>query len=314
MHGPLVQAGYINSAAFGTAWADATTKIPIVKESFTKEFERTSSKALTGSAAEKEFFNGRVIVGGDLEMNLDFDTNGLLEHCMGNKAGGTHTLTNVLDKWFHFQVDKYTIRHRVQSVFADGFTISGEKGSSDPVAWVVKGHAYDYTRSATAFPTLTLTEKPVRFEHLTQCWLGDQTDALAVGDAIAISAFEIAVEHNQEVDGGDSSDHAHVLAQARNGLRTVTLKLTLPRLNASAETISTWRDAGTRLQAILKFDSGAGADTIQFNFPDIKIEGGGDFNVDGASVLKSEITLRAFANLHNTPMAAVTDQFNVVVV
>jgi hypothetical protein len=48
----------------------------------------------------------------------------------------------------------------------------------------------------------------------------------------------------------------------------------------------------------------------------VKVDSGADFNVDGPGVLKGDVTLRAFANLHNTVagMSTITDQMQIVVV
>lgn len=317
MSGVLAQAGW----AAGTSWSQAhqteTAKLRILSESITEAYDKLRSQALLGYASQHEFEVGHVQVSGEIVTELCYDGDPILEYCMGAVATRTYTFTAQLAKYFHLTIDRVTKVYKFAGVKVNSFTISGQAGE-EPVKLTMNVTCRSVTvANAGTFASLSAPGAPVLFPHLqassvSGVWLGDQTDALATGDALPVKSFEISVDNALQADAKDSSDPLYVLDPLRNGVRVVTCKLGLARYLSTAPTTSLrgWKTAGTRLQAMLVLASGS--DSYTMYLPDCKISEGADFNVGGPAMIEGAITLEAYRNLHNTPMAAVTDQLQII--
>lgn len=316
MSGVLAQAGW----AAGTSWSQAhqteTAKLRILSESMTETYDKLRSAALLGYASPHEFENGHLMVTGEVVVELCYDGDGIIEYCMGAVSSRTYTLTAQLSKVFHMTIDRVTKVYKFAGCKVNSFTIAGQVGE-EPVKLTLNITARSVTvANAGTFAALAAPGAPVLFPHLlasavSGLWLGDQADSLAAGDALPVKSFELSCDNALQADAKDSSDPAYVLEPLRNGTRPITLKLGLARYLATAPTTSLrgWKTAGTRLQAILVLASGS--DSYTMYLPDIKITEGADFNVGGPAMIEGAVTLEAYRNLHNTPLAAVTDQLQI---
>ncbi len=311
--GYKTQAGFLDAASWGTAWAEEDTLIPFVSEDLTTEYDKIKSMSLTGSAAEKEFEQGHKMVQGNLNFNLDYDNSGLLFYAFGSLNGSVWEFEDDLDEYFALTIDKVTARYQFASCMINTLTISGEAGADTPIQCSAGVVAYDVTTSATAFASLSMTEDPVIFPHLSYFRIGDQADALAAGDNIDIQSFEISIDNKLELDAKDTSGTPVLNPGTRTGFREVTFRITLPRYDATNVTnFTTWKDAGTRLQASFYFVSGG--ESVTVNIPECKIAEGANWNVDGPGPIAAEVSFRCFYNNNNTPMAAAADQMEITVV
>ncbi len=306
MNGVTAKAGYIDSTAFGTTFAKASTGLPIVSESLSTEYDKMRSKALTGGAAQKSFDLGRQIVQGDIVLEMDYSMIGILEYAFGTVSTGNFSLNDSMEKWFHFEVDKYLMRHRFQSVGVNGFTISGEAGSEDPLQLTLHCYAYGASRSATAINDVSETFDPIYFEDIAQVYVGDLDNALSSGDEVNIKSFELTVEHNQQIDGKDTSNQTNVLQNTNNDFRTVQLKLGFARYGSNQEAFEAWKAAGTYLQVQMLATNTS--EIMVMSVPQCKILTGADFQVGGPGVIEGEVTLECFVNKDNTAMSSTEDQ------
>jgi hypothetical protein len=289
--------------AWGNSWAAAVdTLIPFVSESMTQAFDELRSEALIGQAAMHPTTQGTEIVVGDIVLDLTYGVaTQLLGYGFGGQTGGAIVPANDLSaKTFNLEIEKVNDRYRFYACMVNSITISGSMGDGKPVQVTLGLIAQKADIVSTAFPTLSLptdgTEERVYMEHARAVgfWAGDLVDALVSGDEIGISSFEFAMENNLKADDKDSVETS-VVQPIRDGFRTVTSKIGLPRFTTTEAAFPAWRAADTNLQAKLVF-TGDGADTVTFFLPNIKISEGGDFNVGGPGVIAGDVGFEAFYN------------------
>lgn len=327
MNGTLSRAGWAPASSWAAAYSETSMKqLRLVSENLTENYDKIRSSALLGSAADNEFYLGHVMISGEVVVDLAYDNSEIIEYCMGAAATTTYTFTDQLSKVFHLLIDKNSaaaddsgstnlnkFRYRFAGVKVNSFTISGEVGES-PVKLTMQVTCRSVATVATVFPTLTAPDEPIPFKHLTSCWVGDQADALASGDALSVKSFEIAVDNNLKSDDKDSGDVSYVLEPLRNGFRKVTAKFGLARYLTSSPTadLRTWKTAGTRLQALLVLTNGTDSYTIRI--PEMKVVDGVNWNVGGPAMIESDVTFEAFNNSSNanTGMSTITSQMNIV--
>jgi len=311
MYGLKGQAGFAAASSWGATFVPATTMIPFVSESITKNFDRMMSKALIGQAGEHESEVGRQIVAGDLVMDLDYNNLGLLEYALGDLTTGTYSLTMDLPM-FHLEIDKGVQRYRFQSCKVNQVTIAGSAGAEDPITVTLNVIAYSATISGSTFPSLSLST-PTRawFEDLSMFRIGDLADALAPGDELGISSFELVCNHGLQADGKDSSNQANVLEPIRNEFRQVTAKFGLARNSSDAENIADLCAAGTRVQAQLALTNGSDSFTVYL--PQGKVTVPPHMNVSGPGVISSEFETSWHYNNDNSNMSTREDQVEIVV-
>ena len=313
MNGITVQAGFSAGSAWGQTFQTVTTKVPIISESMSLNYDLNRSEALDGSAAQKAASNGRVNHPGAINLEVDYGVMDILEYCMGAASGGIYSFTASLEKFFHFEVDKYTRRHRSQSVMVNSFTLSGEAGSGKPLQLSMDCVGYDGEPVVTDFPSLSaLPTTRAFFEHMTNMWIGDLDNSLTTGDAIEVRSFELSCNHNQQVDGKDSSDQSHNLQPIRDGFRTAELKLSFARYTSACANLHTWKSDNEHLQVYMQFTSGSNNMIVQI--PEAVITAGGEFPISGAGALEGDVTLELYANNNNSNMATVEDQFEITIV
>lgn len=321
MNGVQSQAGY----AAATSWTQVhinsspvalTQKMRLVSESISESYDKLRSAALVGTAAEHEFVNGVCVISGEVVVELSYNDDEILEYCMGSVAGGVYTLTSPLSKVFHMTIDKGgVLRYYYAGCKVNSFTISGDGGGESPVTLSMNITVREVSTGSALFPALTAPNQPVMFRDLSYAYIGDQANALGAGDMIPVKSFEISCDHALQTDAKDSTSAVYVLEPLNNGFRVVSIKLGLARYNTANNptgSISLWRSAGTRLQAQLSLVSGG--DSFTINIPEAKITSGGDWNVGGPGMISSDVTLGCYRNIHNTPMAAVVDQFSITAV
>lgn len=302
------KAGYIEAASWTAPYVQPTTIIPLKSESFSVNYDRLQDQALVGRSSAAESFNGHVNVNGDLQWYLDYDNHGLMKYAFGALAGGVYT-HDELTSCANIEIEKEIHRLRLNATRFNSLTISGDVGSTEPVLCSGQGVTRVATRSATAFPSLTDTPNRAYFKDISLFRIGDLTDALVAGDALAIKSFEIGIENGLQVDAKDSSG-LYVLDPVWNDFVRFTLKLGIARINTTnASQLPVWKEADTRLQAMLTLSGTGGAFT--FIFPQMKIVEGADFSVGGPGVIEGDVTLECYMNTANSVLSTVTSPIQI---
>jgi hypothetical protein len=286
-------------------WGTAFTKtgqvgMPYTEESLTKEWQRIESEALLGFGGKEASEQGNLVGAGSTTHQLDYNNFlPLLKGAMGAEAGGVVTIEDLCTEMFWIELDKQVSRWRYGAAMATKMTISGAAGE------MVKG-VFEWAfklgeENATAFTaTISGAMDKVLFSQLV-FRIADQLDAIAGGDAVGISSFELEFNRNMKVDDwvSDASKPQEILVPLEGEFREATLKVTVPRY--AAATFQTWKDADTNLQADLVF-SGPSAQSLTIELPQLKIIEGFNVPVGGPGVLTQEGTLEVRRSLAGNPM------------
>lgn len=309
--GTLAKIGVGTPASWGVAWSAVDTLIPATKESITNNIQMIENEVLEAKASKRNPDLGLVEIGGAFEFDLDYYNMAMiLRAAMGVATGTVYTFEDDLGDMLRLEIEKSVSRWRIDSLKIQRLVIEGAKGG------ILKGTCDIIgcvpTRSATAFPSLTLTTPSrIRFSNTTSnsyFYFGDQTDALTSADLLKIESFRLTINNNLKADDF-SNETRYALEPKRNGFREVTLEIKCPRYEA--DTITDWKDAGTPLQAI--FYATDGTKTFKIELPQLVITGGGNVNIPGPQVLTQEFTLTAYRNTSNTPLAAITDEARITI-
>ncbi len=303
MSGYATKIGIKLGQTWGASWVAVDTVIPFVSENLTSKFDELRSEALIGQASEQEFSLGTQIVAGDVVMEVPYGIAGvaeLLSYGFGSYSSGAITLADSLSgKVFNLEIDKVQNRYRFAGCMISKIVFAGEVGSGKPVTATMSLVVRSSSVTATAFPSISLaTSGAARVfgEHLRDpgyVYVGDCANALAVGDVVGVKNFELTLDNNLMGDGKDSSS-ANVLEPLRNGFRDVSLKLGFERHVTASAQFTTWRDAGTMLQATLNF--ARSPNTLRFRLPRLYVNAGADFNVGGPGVYGGDVTMTAKYN------------------
>lgn len=299
MLGYASKAGFIHAGSWSNAFSQATALIPLVTKAIPQSFVELQTEALQGTAAMRDRQDGTELVKGDLVTELDYNNLGLLRYGLGTVSGGNYDIVDDLSAAvFHLEAELGgTTRLRYANGMVDKFTLAGEfngKPLRATYSTVFKGR----TSSATAFPSLSLTSpQRVFMEHIRDasgfCRIGDLTDALAAGDAVPITGFELTIENGLKTEDVDTSS-SQIIQPVRGGFRKVTFKIKMNRLTATTINFLGWKASGTRLQANLAFVKSG--ESVTLFLPVMKIVEGGEWPLNGAGPLESEVTFECYYN------------------
>ena len=319
MSGYASKAGIKTGQTWGAAWAAVDTLLPFVSESITPNYDQLVSEALIGQASLEGMTLGTMMVPGDLVMDLAYGLTGpadIIAYAMGLRSTEEITLSNNLSaNVFNLEIDKIQTRHRFSSCMVDKVTIAGKIGEGKPTKVTASLVCRSWTTTATAFPSISFSGEETRVfpEDIRNTnghfYIGDLSDAMAVGDAMPIGDYEITIENGFVVDSKDSAS-IYVVQPGRNARRKITLKIGLQRYNSTTANFDTWKAAGTALQAELALEAASGSDVI-FQFPHLKISDGANFPIGGPAMITGEVTLSAYYNGSVNAYMAVTDALEV---
>lgn len=309
--GTLAKIAVGTVSTWGDVWSAVNTLIPATEESITHEIQMIENAVLEGKASKRTADLGLVVIGGGFKTDLDYYNSGaLLTAAMGVATGTVYTFEDNLGDILRMEIEKSVSRWRINSLKIQRMVIEATKGGIFTVTFDIIGMTP--TRSATAFPSLSLTTPArVRFSNSTSnsyFRLGDQADALTSSDNQGIEMIRFTVNNNLKADDA-TNESRYVLEPLRNGFRDVSLGIKLPRY--SADTLTDWKDAGTKLQAAMYCTNGS--KSILFEMPELIITGGLGVNVPGPQVLTQDLTMTAYRNTSNTPMAAITDELRITI-
>jgi hypothetical protein len=291
--GILSAMGIKDLASWGASWSTVDEKIPVLTEGLVQSWTRIADESLTGSAGRTASDQGVQAVSGPTNHILDYNNyDTLFEMIFGAKSTRTFTLSDDnLNKWVGIELEKTVSRWRFWAAKATKLVLSGEadqhvKADFD---WIFR----DVARSAAAFP-LTDSDLPgartkVRFEDL-DFWIADHADAIAAGDRIRISSFELEIDRVLVADdyaskSGTVTDEKKPLEPIPNGFRVVNFKIGIPRYDA--DTFQDWKDDDEPLQAKMTFTRGG--ETMVIDLPDLRIVDGADASIDGPERIQDEV-------------------------
>lgn len=165
------------------------------------------------------------------------------------------------------------------------------------------------TTHNTAIKALAFTlGRRIFHDHLV-FRIADCANALAAGDAISISEFEMTLNNNFQTDCYDTSSTSKTYPAEpfRNGKGTVMLKFTVPRYTAN--TLVAALESETKLQADAIWTGptlGEGNYTMTMEFPTVKVISASYPQTDDA-LIPLEVECQCFNNNANTNMNTIAE-------
>ena len=325
-------------SSFATAVA-VTEIIPFTSESINKAIQQLESQYLDGNVGRRGLKNSVVSVLGTLECELvwDDDTGDpiglerILRGVLGASARDSGNSLNqyktaaAIDDIYTICFNKAVSNWEIVSAKFNTLTLAGESGGKGTLSTDIIGYNLlrtgdaGITNAIAAVTGLSNTDQPENLVFDDMVFrIADQANAIASGDQYKIDTFEVVVNNNLSEPEFSTIASGHTnslltLEPVRNGQREVNLAITLPRYDS--DQLFTWLNAGTALQADLKFTSGS----YEYNvlLPNIKIMGDPTANIGGAELVKPTFNIMALRNAGiNTDMKfqdadVITDEIGV---
>lgn len=294
--------GIIKLGSWAAAYSAPTALIPFLSEDITTNYQRIEDESLVGTASRGPSQQGGLAANGSTNHVLDYNNFGTLIECAtGGSTSSPYTISDDdLPKWPMVEFEKVIARHRFFPAKISGFTLSGRANESVKISfkWVVRKRQ----TSATAFPAISTpgARNIVLFSHL-DFRIADQVDALAGGDALGITSFELEFSRVLKDDDYESgSTPQEIVEPVPSDWRVGNLKITTARYNSGNSTIVGWKDTDTALQAQLLFSSGG--ESFKVELPNLRIKEGFDVPTEGPGQYKLEGTLSMHPSQSGNPM------------
>ena len=292
---------YDGYSAWNDSWTAVDEMLPFNDESVNQAIDFIENNVLEGKASRRAPDQGFIKVGGAINGDFDYNNFGsIIKAAMGAEAGGVYTFSDALDNIIGVEFEKTQSRWRTMAKINE-LTIEGQKNEGVKISIGLVGK--QITRSATAFPALSISSQSrVLFSQLTYR-IGNQDDALAGGDELEISSFRIHINNNLADDHGTNAQRT-ILEANRNGFRTVEFEIGFDRYASDA--MFDWFDAGTKLQSDLTFTDGSATWLIEI--PEIIINGEPGAPIGGPEIIAESVPMSCYRNTSNTPMTAIDDE------
>jgi len=287
--------------------------------------EKAESRMLVGKAWNED--NEGIIkkvVSGTLVCTADYQALDILFGlALGgtiNHSGASAPYTQVfslkdgdIDRSVSLAIDK-----RVEDDYVAGVKINEMTFTSTPenvgVSFAVVGQ--ELTRGTTHQATLrglTLTLGRRLYHEQAVFRIADCSDALAAGDAQAISEFELTLNNNLAIDHYTTTSGVKIAEPFRNGKGTVTFRFTLPRY--SANTFVDARDNETKLQADITFTGatlGGGNYELKFEFPTVKVTSA-EYAINDEGLIQHVVECKCYNNNGNTNMSSIDEPLQLTI-
>jgi len=321
---------------------DPTDLVPLLSESLTDDYERIKNEQLYGGAGELEDAQGVQPITGDVEVEVHYDTKASSSFwgtdlwfalAMGTVAWDATnsynklTLSDTLDDLSGtpitatFAINKQvsTTPWQFNGVYFNGFTITGN--AKENIKATFPCIAYDVDRTAggtseaelnTLYTTVSAAPpKKVLFSDMV-FRIGDDADALGDADQLGINSFTFTFNRNltdPEFSSPDYGTHTatrNTIEPVVNGMREVTLSITLPRYKA--DSFFTWRDSDEKLQCDIKFTESSGDNIKGFNIymPTLKVVSV-SAPVSGSGVVPVTVNFKVFLKHADNSYMTLTD-------
>ncbi len=188
-------------------------------------------------------------------------------------------------------IDKQVAVHEYLGMKVQNCTLRSTPADGLRATYDVVGYDEDQTPITTAGVLAGL--KTVRSFPLHQnltLLVGDQVDALAGGDAMAVDSLEI--RHQRPLDQVFVSAQRQALEPLENGAGRVVAAVSLPRY--AADTWRTWQNAGTQLQ--VKAQWTFGGKFLTALLPNVLINGQVEIQTGGNAPYNQKVELMAYRN------------------
>lgn len=290
--------GVLSKAAIGeeaVAWGTEAASYELcqfVSESLSEKPESVFLNAM-GAPGQKPSEKGMIVVTGDIVIKADYyNALGiLLKAAMGSESSGVYDLTDELTTSFSLKIQK-TDTGKL-------WTYLGCKVSSLKIS----GNAKDQFIIATA--TIVAKSKSVGAGTISETFtsesltlmsqltarLADRADALAGGDAVQITDWELTLDNNIKGDDAVGGSH-NILEPLRNGHRKVSATMTIPRI--PSDVYAGYQQNRTPLQCDLKFDDGT--KKLEIEIPYLILSDGGDSPISGPEIIPGGFTFDCYVN------------------
>lgn len=297
--GIAVLAGADAEAKWALGYSAPTIQVPFLTESLTPSIDQLEDLSLTGQASNPPPDPGGRLVAGETTHVLDYNNYGeLIKGIMGAEAAGVYTMLAALDEVFYLEIDKDIERWRIGPAMISKLTIRGNQNAltEATIQWVAKWR----TRVATAFPALSVnTQNRLRHSDLT-FRIADLGDAIAAGDAMGISGYELEIERSMIDDDRDSESGQDIIVPIEDGFPMVRLNLNFSRYNSTTKQLVDWYEAATPLQADFLYSRSG--ETMKLELPNLRAEEGFGAPIEGPGPVRLEGRLGAYASLAGNPM------------
>ena len=326
--------GYASRCALGveSTWGTGVAVselIPFTSESINRVIAQLESEYLDGNAGRRSLTNSVVSPAGDLECELVWDEIataivGIERLLTGGLGTGTwdavnsltqFTLANTISRSYTLAFNKSVSVWESLGAKINTLKISGSAGEKVMLSAgimaknLLRTGDAGITNAAAALTSLAPANIPqnIVFDDCV-FRLADQANAIAGGDAFAIDSFEVNVNNNFSEHQFSTTDATVTSALyshefLRNGRRETTLSITMPRY--TADTIFTWLNSGTALQADLIFTSGSYIFTILL--PNIKVTGDPTAPVSGPELIAPSFNFTCLLNPGTNTDMTLTD-------
>lgn len=310
--GVLTKCAYSGNSAWGADFvAPSSYLLPIRSESIVAEWLRMQDDALLGAAGRRQSDRGPLTVRGNLECDMDYyNFSYLLECALGDVDNNIHYITDRLADYLQLEFDKQVSRWRINTAMVNAIEISGKV--NEPVKFILELICHKVERSATAFPSLSLSDyKRIMFNEMVSgadsygFMVGDLVDGLSGSDARPVEEFKLRLERNLAESEWDTDQPDYSLEPIPNGFRKVSLELGLSRY--VLDTFPAWQAADTALQAtwIFMYDTRV----VTFYVPQMQIASI-ECPIAGPGIVKPKVKLDCFINTDNA-FQTCTNEFEI---
>jgi hypothetical protein len=285
--------------------------MPFDSEGMTEQYEEIEHNDLLGYGGREPSDHGNVNIVGSTIHELDYDNfDPLFEAAMGQVSTRTFAPTNDhVGKYYWIEFDKQVERWQYGACKANKIVIRGPENNG-LVVMEVEHYGRLLIRDSDALVVGALTSSSkVLFKNL-DFRIGDYVDALAGGDSVKISSFELTFERNFKKDDFTNNTTGIYCEEPVPGdWRNVTLSLEIPRYNTTNDLFADWKQAGTGLQASFTFTGTGG--TLLISLPEMRIFSGFDMPIEGPAPLVQSGELVCYRNISNVPLAAITQELSI---
>lgn len=325
--------GAASRAALGkeTVWGTRVavdTLIPFDSESVVKSIAQIESAYLDGTAGKRSLIGSLIDAMGDLSGEMVFDQIsggfiGIEDIVRGAFGAGAwdaantlsqYTLNSTIDDSYTVAFNKQVSAWEIGGVKIGSLALSGAAGEICKFSASLIGQDLLRTGDAgivNAIAAITgispsNTPVPITFNDLV-FRIGDQANALAGGDQLGISQFEFGLNNSLSDPTFSTIDSTNTNAKTtlepeRNGLREVTIKITVPRY--IADTMFSNNNNDTPLQADLIWTNGS--DSFSLFLPNIYVTSV-SAPISGPEIISQEIEFTAVRNNGTNTYMTLTD-------
>jgi len=321
---------------------DPTDLVPLLSESLTDDYERIKNEQLYGGAGELEDAQGVQPITGDVEVEVHYDTKTSTSFwgtdiwfaiAMGsvswdatnsyNKLALSDTLDDLsgtpITATFAINKQVSTTPWQFNGVYFNGFSITGNAKENIKATFPCVAYDVDRTTGGTTeaelntlYTTVSVAPpKKVLFSDMV-FRIGDDADALGDADQLGINSFTFTLNRNltdPEFSSPDYGTHTatrNTIEPVVNGMREVTLSITLPRYKA--DSFFTWRDSDEKLQCDIKFTESSAGNIKGFNIfiPTLKVVSV-SAPISGSGVVPVTVNFKCFLKHADNSFMTLTD-------